>query len=462
MPRNKYKPYDMTIWKRKQRTTAPRRGGKWIVAAVAGLAALTVAAPAGAQTNGSNSPYSRYGFGLLGDRAQGFNKGMAGLSYGMRNGTEVNSKNPASYSAIDSLSFLFDMGFSLQNANLEQAGRKINAHNSSYDYLTMGFRASKNLGVSIGMLPFSTIGYSLGQSFATKENPEVTQTDTYSGDGGLHEVYVGMGWKPLKFASVGFNVGYLWGDMTHTVLASFSDNTIASRRRQYAADIRTYKADFGVQFEGNLGKNHSYVLGLTYGLGHGINSDGHYYDQKVESGTAIGDTITAHNPYGLPHTFGVGLTWSYKNSLRVGADYNLQKWADVKSPMVVTGGAAGGQSYVGRKGGFSDMHKLTVGAEYVPDPDGLHWRDRVRYRAGFSYTTPYTRVNGQDGPRDFLVSLGVGLPIINYHNNRSLLNVSAQYERVKPKVAGMITENYLRLCIGLSFNERWFMKWKVE
>lgn len=27
---------------------------------------------------------------------------------------------------------------------------------------------------------------------------------------------------------------------------------------------------------------------------------------------------------------------------------------------------------------------------------------------------------------------------------------------------GMITENYLRFSIGLSFNERWFMKWKAE
>ena len=56
----------------------------------------------------------------------------------------------------------------------------------------------------------------------------------------------------------------------------------------------------------------------------------------------------------------------------------------------------------------------------------------------------------------------MGLPVINFHNNRSIVNISAQYEHVKPKFAGMITENYLRLCIGLSFNERWFMKWKVE
>ena len=54
------------------------------------------------------------------------------------------------------------------------------------------------------------------------------------------------------------------------------------------------------------------------------------------------------------------------------------------------------------------------------------------------------------------------LPIVNYHNNRSIVNLALQYEHVKPKMAGMVTENYIRLNIGISFNEKWFMKWKVE
>lgn len=75
------------------------------------LLLAAAATTAGAQTNGSNSPYSRYGFGLLSDRAGGFNKGMSGLAYGMRYGNELNTKNPASYSSIDSLSFLSTWAF---------------------------------------------------------------------------------------------------------------------------------------------------------------------------------------------------------------------------------------------------------------------------------------------------------------------------------------------------------------
>lgn len=427
--------------------------------AVAGTTGLT----ATAQTNGSNSPYSRYGFGLLSDRAQGFNKGMSGLAYGMNNGKELNFKNPASYATIDSLSFLLDAGISMQMANFKQGGNKINANNAALDYMNLGFRLSRNLGFSMGIIPFSTIGYNINHTEKVQlPTNEVVQTESYTGDGGTHEVYAGLGWRPIRPLSIGINAGFLWGNMKHTVVASFSDATIASRRRQYEAHLSTYNIQLGLQYAQKLNKDNHLVLGLSYNIGHDINSDGHYYDQNVISGSiSSGDTLTAPNAYQLPHIFGAGIVWNHKNRLRAGVDYTFQKWSNVKSPGVHTR-PDGTQIYQATTGNYTDLHKITVGMEYQPNAEGLHWRDFVRYRAGFSFTSPYTKINGYDGPRNYTVSAGVGLPIVNRYNNRSILNVSAQYERVQPQFSGMITENYFRICIGLSFNERWFMKWKVE
>ena len=53
-----------------------------------------------------------------------------------------------------------------------------------------------------------------------------------------------------------------------------------------------------------------------------------------------------------------------------------------------------------------------------------------------------------------------GIPIINGFNNRSVLNISGQW--VKRSADNLITENTFRINIGLTFNERWFAKWKVE
>ena len=405
------------------------------------LASATL--PLAAQTNGSNSPYSRYGFGLLGDRGNAFNKGMAGTAYGMQNGKELNTKNPALYAAIDSLTFLFDLGLSMQNGNIAQGGVKTNAKNSSVDYVTAGFRVAKNVGMSLGLVPFSTIGYNTSSKEEIQASNQVlTKTTTFSGDGGLHEAYIGVGWAPFRRFSIGMNAGYLWGDLSHTVLMNFDDSNINSTRQAYETDIRTYKADFGLQYVQPLDKKNTLTLGLTYGLGHDIKRDAYYYNQKVVTGSsASGDTLVCRNAFQLPHTLGAGITWTHDNSLRVGVDYTFQKWADMKFPMVVEN-AAGALDYVGRKDLFTDLHKVSLGMEYVKNPEGLRWRQRVRYRAGFSYQTPYTKIGGVDGPQHFLASVGVALPITNMHNSRSLINFSAQYERVKPKMAGMITENY--------------------
>jgi hypothetical protein len=48
------------------------------------------------------------------------------------------------------------------------------------------------------------------------------------------------------------------------------------------------------------------------------------------------------------------------------------------------------------------------------------------------------------------------------YNNRSMLNASVQWEHLIPGRSHSLKEDYLRLCIGLSFNANWFNKWKIE
>ena len=69
--------------------------------------ALLAAAGASAQTS---SPYSMYGYGIIGDRATSMQTQMGGVGYAMNSGRQINVMNPASYAAIDSLTFLFDVG----------------------------------------------------------------------------------------------------------------------------------------------------------------------------------------------------------------------------------------------------------------------------------------------------------------------------------------------------------------
>jgi hypothetical protein len=58
-----------------------------------------------------NSPYTRYGLGNLVENGMDPRiTAMGGLYYGLRANNLINTANPASYAAFDSVSFIFDAG----------------------------------------------------------------------------------------------------------------------------------------------------------------------------------------------------------------------------------------------------------------------------------------------------------------------------------------------------------------
>ena len=157
--------------------------------------------------SGTNSPYSQLGLGQLSEQASGFNRGMNGLAYGFHEHNQINHINPASYSQLDSLTFIFDMGMSGQKTNFKEGGRKINDNNADFEYAVAGFRAFKHLGVSFGILPYTNVGYNYSVSQNLDATGSLSALNTYSGTGGLHLVYLGAGWEPGKGFSIGACVG---------------------------------------------------------------------------------------------------------------------------------------------------------------------------------------------------------------------------------------------------------------
>ena len=401
-----------------------------------------------AQTS-TNSPYTRYGFGQLSDQSFGNSQAMGGIAYGLRNGLQVNASNPASYSAVDSLTFIFDAGMSLQNANFKEGNVKINAKNSSVDYIAMQFRLAKGLGFSAGFLPYSNVGYNMNKTnkVTTDEHGNTTAANqAYVGDGGLQQVYVGLGYQIFKGLSIGTNFSFLYGDITHTASTTFSNTNAYSSSRSHKIDVSDYKLDFGLQYTHKLKEKHVLNLGAIYSLGHELNSTGYEYVEKYSGNTVITQSVdTIKNAFALPHSFGLGATYVYDNKLTVGLDYTLQKWEDVK--------------FFNKDGAFQNRSKISVGAEYLPNPIGRSYFSNIRYRVGAYYSSPYAKIYGKEGNCEYGVSFGFGLPLFM---SKSILNISGQYVKVAPKLKGMLEENYLRINIGLTFNEQWFMKWKVD
>ena len=397
--------------------------------------------------NGMNSPYTRFGLGQLSFPELGASKAMAGTGIGLRGKNQINMLNAASYSTVDTLTFILDMGLSLQNTNFSENGVRRNARNTTFDYLAAQYRLHPGLGMTIAYLPYSSVGYDYKttQKLFTDEDGTISTTNEYKGEGGLQQVTAGLGWKPLKWFSIGGNVNYYYGYLQHRVDNQYNVSAIDSRTKIYSAELNAVNYDLGAQFIFG-GKKSQVAFGATYSPQRTISSRQPYAIDYVVSGATAtsADTLRFANLC-LPETFGAGLSYSSEH-LTVAADVSLRRF--------------GHTQFFGQQG--ADSYRASLGAQYTPTYNGHNFLKSMRYRAGFFYSTTYFNIDGIAGPAEYGASIGVGIPVINGWNQRCTVNLSGQYVRTQPSVPGMISENCLRLNIGVSFIEDWFKKWKVD
>lgn len=411
---------------------------------------LTIFTGVAIAQNNTNSPYTRYGYGELSDQSFGNSKAMGGIAFGLRDGMQINPLNPASYTAIDSLTFLFEGGVSLQNTNLNSNGVKLNAKNSSFDYLAMQFRLAPFMAMSIGLLPYSSVGYTVSDS---KTEGGLSTSRSFTGDGGLHQLYAGLGVKILKNLSVGVNASYFWGDITRSRTVLYP-NTASSYSyvQQTTVSVSDYKLDFGAQYTQNFSKKHSMTLGAVYSPKHKLNNDANVITQvSVNTNTDLDATLE------LPTSFGFGVTYNYNKQLTVGVDYSLQQWSKIKSAVTTTDATV--REDFDETYAYCDRSKISVGGEYIPNAIGRSYFARIKYRLGGYYTTPYYKIGGEKAAQEYGVTAGFGIPV---PRSRSILSISGQFVRVKGLETNMVNENIFRVSIGLTINENWFFKRRVQ
>ena len=425
------------------------------------LCLMTIAAIA--QTGGCNSSYSRFGLGLLSEQSDGLRKSMGGAGLGLRVGNRINSSNPASLSAIDSLSFLMDVGMKSSFGKMQQGNQTVAVNNSTLDYVHVGLRLRKGLGLAIGFTPYTNIGYDydspdLDVATETNSSQTISSSNGYAGSGGLNRVYMGVGWRVWRNLSVGVNGSFVWGDYYHVVGTEYKEAGVSSDsysclQKIFSSDIRTYRIDFGAQYVIRLDADDLLTVGATYGLGHKIRQDAELLHLTTDADTTF---YTAHSPFDLPHGGGLGVAWQHKANLLVALDANYEAWGACRMPVEVTEG------YEARTGQYRDLYKVAAGAQWTPDPVKKDYWKRVQYRAGMSWTSPYVKINGMDGPYELSLRLGMGLPITNRINSRSVVNIGAEWLRRNASGSSMVKEDYFLINLGLTFNEAWFMKYKIK
>lgn len=391
--------------------------------------------------NGVMSPYSRFGYGFLSDNATAAQRTMGGTGYAMNSGRQINVMNPASYAAMDSLTFLFDMGIDLTAVWSSEGKTRENNFGGGLDYITMQFPIGRYMGASIGLLPYSSVGYAFG---STIDNGAVT----HSGSGSLNQLYLGLAGKPFRGFTIGANIAYLFGNLVNDVYAisEYSSTTLFER----TMSVRDYNLDIGAQYSFKAGRSNRITLGLVYTPAKNLHGDvyGIYYDTSAE--VVVPDTVPGDHSmagqYSTPEKWGAGINWQYADKLMIEADFTYQPWSKAKFGTV--------ENF--EKTTFANRYRAGIGAQYISNSRG-NYAQRMQFRLGAFYNRDYVMIR-DNNVRDFGVSAGVGLPVPGF---KSVINIGFEYRHRRSYPLSLVKENYFNITLGINFNEMWFRKSRI-
>ena len=403
---------------------------RYIVIVVAAMMAVGAWAQ-----NATSSPSSRFGYGELNDNLPTAYRAMGGVGLGMRSNKAINPAQPASYTACDSMTFMFDIAGSFLYTNYGDSYGERNRLNGNLEYVTMQFPLwRQHIAFSAGVTPYSAVGYNF--SLMDSINSDYHFTHTYSGEGGFTQVYGGLSFNICDWVALGVNAYYMFGDMTKMRTQTFAETSAKGASQKDYLSISSLRLRYGMQFFHTFGK-HTVVLGGVFENKQRFSNSHH---EQIE--TTTNDTVsTMDNAFELPMMYGAGVSYNYADRLTVALDYQCQDWTKT--------------AYFDKQDVLRARQRWALGMEYRHDPLGRGYIDRVCWRLGANYSTSYAMTS--DIP-EFGLYMGFGLPL---RTVATMINLTVEYAHRGALKQEALSENSLRLVISAAISENWFFKRKL-
>lgn len=408
------------------------------------------------QTN-SDSPYSRFGIGTISPPGFDRNRAMGGVGLALRDSTYINYLNPASYSAQASSSFLFDFGITAHYTYTESANLNDTYYGANFDHLALAFPITKWWSASVGIRPFSKVGYSI---IVEDFDENIGFVDyNYEGNGGLSQLYLGTAFEIFDGFNLGANFKYIFGSINLDRTLSFPQQDFFSYTEVTSQTIvRDFLIELGLQYTQKIGAKSNITLGVIFDNKARISAENNVVKRNTFPGQTNGindstqispifileESSTKGNIV-IPVNIGVGLSYRFDNRLLIGFDYYQQDWTNT--------------TFFNSSEPLTKSNHFHGGAEYIHDPKALRgYHNRIAYRAGGYFENSYLQLQDEQ-LKDYGISFGVGLPL---RNNRSSFNLALNAGRRGTLEKDLIRENYMFLSFSVTLYDFWFMKRKFD
>lgn len=403
----------------------------------------------GAKAQNVTTPYSMYGYGILSDRATSMQRQMGSVGYAMQSGRQINVMNPASYAAIDSLTFLFDIGADMTMLWQKEGNVKDHSIGGGLDYITMQFPITKYMGASIGLVPYTSVGYAFGSEI---QHGAMTN----QGEGGINQAYGGLAAK-YAGASIGVNVAYSFGNIINDVFSSpdISGQTLF----EHVMQIRDWDIVIGAQYSAKIKSYDRLNLGVTFAPKKSMHGKTWATIQET-SRESEADTVAFMNmrgKYFSPMSIGAGISYSHERASRwlVEVDYSFQQWEKAEYSPLYSLSKPDNVVFQGLH--FKNRSRIAAGGEFVPRVRGSYLQ-RMAYRFGAYYNNDYLVIQGNQ-IKEFGITAGLGF---NTPEGKTMINLGFEWKHRQASPSALITENYFNIMLGINFNELWFWQRKIR
>lgn len=387
---------------------------------------------------GKGSIYSRFGIGDIGTFSNGRTAGMGHTGVAMFSGASINYMNPASTGNIART--LFSAGYQYKMYSSEDASGTSVIGTGSFSEFGLAFPLSSrhNIVLSLGMVPFSSVGYEQ-RTVQSVGGTEATQV--YEGRGGISSGQMSLSYSPMSDLTLGVTGHLLFGSIYRDQSITFSNSGFYGGSYNQTLSMSGVAATVGGIYSGidkalGFSETKSIDVGVTIFSGASLDLDNEIlrnYSSNQDTLLPAGSTVE------IPVGISAGVSYLH-NKVMYAADLHFQNWENFTVNGV-------------HPSEIQNSIRIGAGLEFLPTDNigGSFWQ-KSSYRAGGYFRMTNLILNGES-INELFVTAGLGLPF----SFESRVNLGIEAGIRGSVSATLIKDTIVRFTVSVTASEMMFI-----
>jgi hypothetical protein len=295
------------------------------------------------------------------------------------------------------------------------------------------------------------VGYNVRNTNTIEETQFV---NTFNGSGGLNRVFLASGYQINKNLSLGLEVNQNFG-LVETMSTEYISDVENGTQEINSSRIKGTSFTFGLMYDAKISSKLRGYTSFTFTPESNLNLANQRVLKTVFSAPGFGDLEIDRIELPVDNT-------TIKMPSRISGGFGLGqklKWL-LGTEITYQGSSTMGNRFTDiNNATFENSVRISLGGFYIPKYNSFtSYLSRVTYRAGIRYENTGL-VLQNESINDYGMNFGLGLPL---GGTFSKINVGFEYGQRGTRKQNLILENYFNLSIGLTFNDKWFQKYKYE